>query len=116
MIQVESVLKVADNTGAVKVYCIKVLGKSYAGVGDKIVVSVIEAAPKSKVEKGKVYKAVVVRSKSSVIRADGVKLRFDDNSAVLINNQLEPIGTRVFGIVPREVSIKAITSLAPEVI
>jgi large subunit ribosomal protein L14 len=113
---------VADNSGAKKAYCIKVLGGSrrrYAGVGDVIVVSVKEAMPNSKVKKGDVLKAVVVRTKKEIGRDDGSYLRFDDNAAVLINNALEPIGTRIFGPVARELRAKQfmkIISLAPEVI
>lgn len=122
MIQVESQLDVADNSGAKKVACIKVLGGSrrrYASVGDIIKVSVKEAMPHSKVKKGAVMKAVVVRTKKEVGRADGSYIKFDSNSAVLLNNQLEPVGTRIFGPVARELRQKnfmKIVSLAPEVL
>ena len=122
MIQVESRMTVADNSGAKEVYCIKVLGGSrrrYARIGDIVVVSVKEAIPNAKVKKGDVMKAVVVRTKKETRRADGSYIRFDDNSAVLINNQREPIGTRIFGPVARELRAKRfmkIISLAPEVI
>lgn len=122
MIQVESVLDVADNSGARKVCCIKVLGgtrRRYANVGDVIVVAIQDALPSSKVKKGTVMKAVVVRTKSGVRRADGSLIRFDNNSAVLIDNQLQPVGTRIFGPVARELRWKKflkIISLAPEVL
>ena len=122
MIQPETKLSVADNSGAKKLYCIKVLGGSrrrYASVGDIIVVSVKEALPNSKVKKGDVMKAVVVRTVKEVGRPDGSYIKFDDNSAVLINNQREPIGTRIFGPVARELRAKRfmkIVSLAPEVL
>jgi len=122
MIQMQSNLDVADNSGARRVMCIKVLGGSkrkYAGVGDIIVVSIKEAAPKGKVKKGDVYKAIVVRTAKDIKRADGSVIRFDTNAAVLINNQKEPIGTRIFGPVPRELRAKnhmKIISLAPEVL
>ncbi len=122
MIQTETRLTVADNSGAKEVYCIKVLGgtrRRYATVGDIIVVSVKEALPNSKVKKGDVAKAVVVRTKHSVSRPDGSVIRFDDNSAVLINANREPIGTRIFGPVARELRAKRFTkivSLAPEVL
>ncbi|NQU03048.1 MAG: 50S ribosomal protein L14 [Syntrophaceae bacterium] len=122
MIQMQSFLNVADNSGAKKVCCIKVLGGSkrrYARVGDIIVVSVKEAIPNSKVKKGDVLKAVVVRTKKEIGRVDGTYLKFDDNSAVLISNALEPIGTRIFGPVARELRAKQfmkIISLAPEVL
>jgi len=122
MIQMQTVLNVADNSGAKKVFCVKVLGGSrrkYASVGDIIVVSVKEALPNTKVKKGDVMKAVVVRTVKEVRRPDGSYLKFDDNSAVLINNQMEPIGTRIFGPVARELRAKQfmrIVSLAPEVI
>lgn len=122
MIQTETKLSVADNSGAKKLYCIKILGGSrrrYASLGDIIVVSVKEALPNSKVKKGDVMKAVVVRTVKEVGRTDGSYIKFDDNSAVLINNQLEPIGTRIFGPVARELRAKKfmkIVSLAPEVI
>jgi large subunit ribosomal protein L14 len=122
MIQTESVLDVADNSGARKVLCIKVLGGSkrkYASVGDVIVVSVKEAIPKSKVKKGDVVKAVVVRTAKEIGRSDGSYIRFDTNSAVLIDNAREPVGTRIFGPVARELRAKRfmkIVSLAPEVL
>jgi large subunit ribosomal protein L14 len=122
MVQTETVLDVADNSGARKVLCIKVLGGSgrrYASIGDVIVVSVKEATPNSKVKKGDVMKAVVVRTAKEVRRSDGSYIRFDNNSAVLIDNQREPIGTRIFGPVARELRAKRfmkIISLAPEVI
>jgi large subunit ribosomal protein L14 len=122
MIQTESVLDVADNSGAKKVLCIKVLGGSkrkYASVGDVIVVSIKEAIPNAKVKKGSVMKAVVVRTAKELRRADGSYIRFDTNSAVLINNEGEPIGTRIFGPVARELRAKnymKIVSLAPEVL
>lgn len=122
MIQSESILNVADNSGAKKVMCIRVLGGSrrrYARVGDIIVASVKEALPESKVKKGDVVKAVIVRTAKEIGRTDGTYLRFDDNSAVLINPQLEPLGTRVFGPVARELRARRfmkIISLAPEVL
>ena len=122
MIQMQSILDVADNSGAKKVQCIKVLGGSHirsAGVGDIIVVSVKEAMPKGKAQKGKVYKAVIVRTKKDIKRVDGSVLRFDSNAAVLINASKEPIGTRIFGPVARELRAKGymkILSLAPEVV
>lgn len=122
MIQMQSALDVADNSGAKKVQCIKVLGGSkrrYASVGDIIVVSVKEALPNSKVRKGEVHKAVVVRTAKEIGRPDGSYIRFDGNSAVLINNNGEPIGTRIFGPVARELRAKQfmkIVSLAPEVL
>ena len=122
MIQQESTLDIADNSGARKVMCIKVLGGSrrrYAGVGDIIVVSVKEAQPNSKIKKGSVHKAVVVRTKKEIARADGSAIRFDTNSAVLINAQKEPVGNRIFGPVARELRAKSfmkIISLAPEVL
>ena len=122
MIQVHSVLDVADNSGARKVFCIKVLGGSkrrYASVGDVIVVSIRDALPNSKVKKGAVMKAVVVRSKKGLRRPDGSIIRFDTNSAVLIDAQKQPIGTRIFGPVARELRQKnylKIISLAPEVL
>ncbi|GJE34909.1 large subunit ribosomal protein L14 [Methylobacterium sp. BE186] len=115
-------LDVADNSGARRVMCIKVLGGSkrkYAGVGDIIVVSVKEAIPRGRVKKGDVMKAVVVRTAKDVKRPDGSVIRFDKNAAVLINNQKEPIGTRIFGPVPRELRARnhmKIISLAPEVL
>ena len=122
MIQAETRLTVADNSGARVLYCIKVLGGSrrrYASVGDIIVVSIKEAIPNAKVKKGDVLKAVVVRTKKEIRRADGSFIRFDDNSAVLINAQKEPLGTRIFGPVARELCAKRfmkIVSLAPEVL
>ena len=122
MIQSETRLKVADNSGAKVVYCIKVLGGSrrrYATIGDIIVVSVKEALPDSKVKKGDVLKAVVVRTKKEIKRADGSYIRFGENSAVLINPNNEPLGTRIFGPVARELRAKhfmKIISLAPEVL
>jgi len=122
MIQPETRLTVADNSGAKQLYCIKVLGGSrrrYASLGDIIVVSVKEALPGSKVKKGDVMKAVVVRTAKEVGRMDGSFIKFDDNSAVLINNNREPIGTRIFGPVARELRAKRfmkIISLAPEVL
>jgi large subunit ribosomal protein L14 len=122
MIQSETRLLAADNSGAKELYCIKVLGGSrrrYASVGDIIVVSVKEAIPGAKVKKGDILKAVVVRTKKEVGRPDGSYIRFDDNSAVLINNAREPIGTRIFGPVARELRAKnfmKIVSLAPEVL
>jgi large subunit ribosomal protein L14 len=122
MIQTETRLTVADNSGAKEVYCIKVLGGSrrrYAGIGDIIVVSVKEAIPNAKVKKGDVAKAVVVRTKKEIKRPDGTYIRFDENSAVLINASREPIGTRIFGPVARELRAKRfmkIISLAPEVL
>ncbi|WP_432735579.1 50S ribosomal protein L14 [Maridesulfovibrio sp. FT414] len=122
MIQVESNLDVADNSGAKKVSCIKVLGGSkrrYASVGDIIVVSVQEAMPHSKVKKGAVMKAVVVRTKKEIGRPDGSYIKFDNNSAVLLNNSMEPLGTRIFGPVARELraaGFMKIVSLAPEVL
>ena len=122
MIQMESNLDVADNSGARRVQCIKVLGGSkrkYATIGDIIVVSVKEAIPKGRVKKGQVMKAVVVRTAKGVRRPDGSLIRFDRNAAVLINNQGEPIGTRIFGPVTRELRSKnhmKIVSLAPEVL
>ena len=122
MIQQETRLTVADNSGAKVLYCIKVLGGSrrrYARVGDIIVVSVKKAIPNTKVKKGDVLKAVVVRTTKEIKRQDGSYIRFDDNSAVLINNNKEPIGTRIFGPVARELRAKRfmkIISLAPEVL
>ena len=122
MIQAETRLTVADNSGAKVLYCIKVLGGSrrrYASVGDIIVVAVKEAIPNAKVKKGDVMKAVVVRTKKEIRRPDGSYIRFDDNSAVLINTSREPIGTRMFGPVARELRAKRfmkIISLAPEVL
>ena len=127
MIQMQTNLDVADNSGARRVQCIKVLGGSkrrYASVGDVIVVSIKEAAPRGKVKKGDVRKAVVVRVAKDIIRPDGSVIRFDSNAAVIINNNGEPIGTRIFGPVPRELRAKSsptknlmkIVSLAPEVL
>lgn len=122
MIQVQSVLDVADNSGARKLFCIKVLGGSkrrYATIGDIIVVSVRDALPNSKVKKGSVMKAVIVRTRRGVRRLDGSVIRFDTNSAVLIDAQKQPIGTRIFGPVARELRQKnylKIISLAPEVL
>lgn len=122
MIQMQSILEVADNSGARKVQCIKVLGGSHrkvAGVGDVIVVSVKEAIPRGKVKKGDVHRAVIVRTAKDIMRPDGSAIRFDRNAAVLINKQLEPIGTRIFGPVVRELRAKRfmkIVSLAPEVL
>ncbi len=122
MIQVESRLSIADNSGAKKVACVKVLGGSkrrYASIGDLIVVTVKDAMPNAKVKKGDVFKAVVVRTKKEIGRSDGTKIRFDTNSAVLLNQNKEPIGTRIFGPVARELRGKRymkIVSLAPEVL
>jgi large subunit ribosomal protein L14 len=122
MVQAQTILDAADNSGAKKLFCIKVLGGSkrrYASLGDIIVVSVREALPNSKVKKGDVMKAVVVRTAKEVGRPDGSYIKFDKNSAVLINNQREPIGTRIFGPVARELrgrNFMKIVSLAPEVI
>jgi large subunit ribosomal protein L14 len=122
MVQMQTVLDVADNSGAKKFFCIKVLGGSkrkYASVGDIIVASVREALPNSKVKKGDVVKAVIVRTAKEIGRPDGSYIRFDGNSGVVINNQREPIGTRIFGPVARELRAKKfmkIISLAPEVL
>ena len=122
MIQMQTNLDVADNSGARRVMCIKVLGGSkrrYADVGDIIVVSVKEAMPRGRVKKGEVLKAVVVRTAKGVRRPDGSLIRFDGNAAVLLNNKLEPIGTRIFGPVTRELrseKFMKIVSLAPEVL
>ncbi len=122
MIQMQTNLEVADNSGARRVQCIKVLGGSkrkYASVGDIIVISVKEAIPRGRVKKGDVMKAVVVRTAKDIQRADGSTIRFDSNAAVLINPQGEPIGTRIFGPVTRELRAKnhmKIVSLAPEVL
>ncbi len=122
MIQSETRLTVADNSGAKVLYCIKVLGGSkrrYASIGDIIVVSVKEAIPNAKVKKGDVLKAVIVRTRKEIRRSDGSHIRFDDNSAVLITANNEPIGTRIFGPVARELRAKRfmkIISLAPEVL
>ncbi|AZN71941.1 50S ribosomal protein L14 [Georhizobium profundi] len=122
MIQMQTNLDVADNSGARRVMCIKVLGGSkrkYASIGDIIVVSVKEAIPRGRVKKGDVMKAVVVRTAKDIRRSDGSVIRFDKNAAVLIDNKKEPIGTRIFGPVPRELRAKShmkIISLAPEVL
>lgn len=121
MIQMQTVLDVADNSGARRVMCIKVLGGShrrYARVGDIIKISIKEAIPRSKVKKGDVMKAVVVRTRQGVRRNDGSLIRFDGNAAVLLNNQNEPVGTRIFGPVTRELrkNYMKIISLAPEVL
>lgn len=122
MIQMQTILDVADNSGAKKVGCIKILGgtrRRYATVGDVVVVSVKDAIPNSKIKKGEVVKAVIVRTKKEVGRSDGSYIKFDDNSAVLINPQGDPIGTRIFGPVARELRAKnfmKIVSLAPEVL
>ena len=125
MIQSESYLNVADNSGAKSVMCFKVLGgtrRRYASIGDIIVVSIKDALPTSKVKKGAVMKAVVVRTKKEILRPDGSYIRFDDNAAVLLNNNLEPVGTRIFGPVARELRVPSkdgymkIVSLAPEVL
>ena len=122
MIQMQSMLEVADNSGARRVQCIKVLGGSkrrYAGIGDIIKVSIKEAIPRGKVKKGDVFNAVVVRTKKGVRRPDGSLIRFDTNAAVLLNNQYQPIGTRIFGPVTRELrteNFMKIISLAPEVL
>lgn len=122
MIQTETILDVADNSGARRVMCIKVLGGSkrrYAGVGDVIVITIKEAIPRGKVKKGEVLKAVIVRTKKGIRRPDGSLVRSDDNAAVLLNAQLQPVGTRVFGPIFRELRgerFMKIISLAPEVI
>ena len=122
MIQVETNLEVADNSGARRIQCIKVLGGSkrrYASVGDVIVVTIKEAIPRGRVKKGEIAKAVVVRTAKDIHRPDGSAIRFDSNAAVLINPQGEPIGTRIFGPVTRELRAKKfmkIISLAPEVL
>jgi large subunit ribosomal protein L14 len=122
MIQMQTNLDVADNSGARRVMCIKVLGgakRRYAHVGDKIVVSVKEAIPRGRVKKGEVLQAIVVRTSSPIKRKDGSTIRFDKNAAVIVNKQSEPIGTRIFGPVPRELRAKnhmKIISLAPEVL
>ncbi|KAF0192910.1 MAG: large subunit ribosomal protein L14 [Gammaproteobacteria bacterium] len=122
MIQMQTVLDVADNSGARQVMCIKVLGGSkrrYARIGDIIKVSIKDAIPRGKVKKGEVYDAVVVRTRKGVRRPDGSVIRFDGNAAVLLNNQLQPIGTRIFGPVTRELRTERfmrIISLAPEVL
>jgi large subunit ribosomal protein L14 len=122
VIQAQSVLQVADNSGARRVSCVKVLGGSgrrYASIGDIVVVSVKEALPNSRVRKKQLHKAVVVRTRKEVPRPDGSYIRFDDNSVVLVDNNREPIGTRIFGPVARELRAKRfmrIVSLAPEVL
>jgi len=122
MIQMQTMLDAADNSGARRVQCIKVLGGSkrrYAGVGDVIKVSVKDAIPRGKVKKGEIYNAVVVRTRKGVRRRDGSLIRFDGNAAVLLNARLEPIGTRIFGPVTRELrtsQFMKIISLAPEVL
>ncbi len=122
MIQMQTVLEAADNSGARRVQCIKVLGGSkrrYAGIGDIVKVSIKDAAPRGRVKKGDVYNAVVVRTAKGVRRPDGSLVRFDGNAAVLLNNKLEPIGTRIFGPVTRELRTERfmkIVSLAPEVL
>ena len=122
MIQMRTIMEVADNSGARRIQCIKVLGgagRKFAGVGDIIVVSIKDAIPRGKVKKGEVMNAVVVRTRKGVRRADGSLIRFDGNAAVLLNNKLEPIGTRIFGPVTRELrteSFMKIISLAPEVL
>ena len=122
MIQMQSKLAAADNSGARELMCIKVLGGSkrrYAGIGDVIKVTVKDAIPRGKVKKGEVYDAVVVRTAKGVRRSDGSLIRFDGNAAVLLNNKLEPIGTRIFGPVTRELRSERfmkIVSLAPEVL
>ncbi|BAW80039.1 50S ribosomal protein L14 [Candidatus Nitrosoglobus terrae] len=122
MIQMQTSLDAADNSGARRLVCIKVLGGSkrrYAEIGDIIKVAVKEATPRSRVRKGEVYNAVIVRTRKGVRRADGSLIRFDNNAAVLLNNQLQPIGTRIFGPVTRELrseSFMRIVSLAPEVL
>ncbi len=122
MIQMQSNLDAADNSGARRIMCIKVLGSSkrkYASVGDVIVVSVKDAIPRGRVKKGDIHRAVIVRTSKALMRADGTAIRFDRNAAVLINKQGEPIGTRIFGPVTRELRAKKfmkIVSLAPEVL
>jgi large subunit ribosomal protein L14 len=122
MIQMQTILDAADNSGARKLMCIKVLGGSrrrYAGIGDIVKVTVKDAIPRGKVKKGEVYNAVVVRTAKGVRRPDGSVIRFDKNAAVLLNNQLQPIGTRIFGPVTRELRqerFMKIISLAPEVL
>ncbi|MBI3344864.1 MAG: 50S ribosomal protein L14 [Gammaproteobacteria bacterium] len=122
MLQMQSTLDVADNSGARRLMCIKVLGGShrrYAGIGDVIKVSIKEAIPRGKVKKGEVYDAVVVRTRKGLRRPDGSVIRFDSNAAVLLNNQQQPIGTRIFGPVTRELRTEKfmkIVSLAPEVL
>ena len=122
MIQMQSILDAADNSGARRLMCVKVLGGSkrrYAGIGDVVKVTVKEAIPRGKVRKGELYSAVVVRTRKGVRRADGSVIRFDRNAAVLLTNQLQPIGTRIFGPVTRELRrerFMKIVSLAPEVL
>ena len=122
MIQMQTLLNVADNSGARRLMCVKVLGGSkrrYANIGDVIKVSVKEAIPRGKVKKGEVYNALVVRTRKGVRRADGSLIRFDGNAAVLLTNQLQPVGTRIFGPVTRELRAEQfmkIVSLAPEVL
>lgn len=122
MIQQQTILDVADNSGARRVMCIKVLGgtrRRYATIGDVIVVTIKEAAPNAKVKKGEIKRAVIVRTKKEIKRIDGSTIRFDENSAVLINDAGEPVGTRIFGPVARELRAKKYTkiiSLAPEVL
>jgi large subunit ribosomal protein L14 len=122
MIQMQTNLEVADNSGARRVMCIKVLGgagRRYASVGDRIVVSVKEAIPRGRVKKGDVLQAIVVRTSQAIKRKDGSVIRFDKNAAVIVNKQGEPIGTRIFGPVPRELRAKnhmKVISLAPEVL
>ena len=122
MIQIQTELFVADNTGAKRIECVKVLGGSkrrYASIGDTIVVSVKETIPKGKVKKGSVHKAVIVRTKQGIFRKDGSKIKFDNNAAVLTDEKGEPLGTRIFGPVTRELRSKGqmkIISLAPEVL
>lgn len=122
MIQMQTILDVADNSGARKVMCIKVLGGSkrrYAGIGDIIKVAIKDAAPRGRVKKGDVYNAVVVRTAKGIRRIDGALIKFDNNAAVLLNNKLEPMGTRIFGPVTRELRTERfmkIVSLAPEVL
>lgn len=122
MIQMQTILDVADNSGAKKVKCIKVLGGSkrrYAGIGDVIKVSIREAVPRGRVKKGDIYDAVIVRTRKGVRRGDGSLIRFDNNAAVLLTPQLQPVGTRIFGPVTRELrtqNFMRIVSLAPEVL
>ncbi len=122
MIQMQTSLDVADNSGARRVVCIKVLGGSrrrYAGIGDVVKVTIKDAIPRGKVKKGEIYNAVVVRTRKGVRRPDGSLIRFDGNAAVLLNNQLQPLGTRIFGPVTRELRSERfmkIVSLAPEVL
>lgn len=122
MIQMQSMLDAADNSGARRMMCVKVLGGSkrrYAKIGDVIKVTIKEAIPRGKVKKGEVYNAVVVRTRKGVRRSDGSAIRFDGNAAVLLNNQLQPLGTRIFGPVTRELrseKFMKIVSLAPEVL